>query len=337
MVSVIQKSRSCVLLLLSLTPSIFPPLSTSILPALTISVWPALSSSVMTTERAMTPLVGSTNISTISNAPTIRKSSTSTVSPMSSSKASFATMYPSKSMSATSKTSVVLFYQTSHRDHLVSSPPAATKPPQFGLKASLSTDPVRFHPVSHLPLKQLAPDISRLQPHPCKRLKLSLKTIGPPQYPVSSEKRPLHAAKLFPPSNKTLLPKSLPSSCRPQTASRKLPSPVSTSSFSTALLSLASTTSPPPLAKTSPIPLLETLTSPPEAAASRQSGPLPPPSLPHTTGPLFEHQPFIVSWNIPDLVCNRYNISLDTSPFKGVATPAKVMGQIFECLVFVNE
>ncbi|AWO98026.1 putative hyaluronidase PH-20-like [Scophthalmus maximus] len=33
------------------------------------------------------------------------------------------------------------------------------------------------------------------------------------------------------------------------------------------------------------------------------------------------------SWNIPDLVCNRYNISLDTSPFKGVATPAKVPGQ----------
>ncbi|XP_029902294.1 hyaluronidase PH-20-like [Myripristis murdjan] len=32
-------------------------------------------------------------------------------------------------------------------------------------------------------------------------------------------------------------------------------------------------------------------------------------------------------WNIPDLVCKRYNISLDTSPFKGVATPAKVPGQ----------
>ncbi|TKS90890.1 Hyaluronidase PH-20 [Collichthys lucidus] len=44
-------------------------------------------------------------------------------------------------------------------------------------------------------------------------------------------------------------------------------------------------------------------------------------------GPLFERQPFIVSWNIPKLVCNRYNISLDTSPFKGVATPAKVPGQ----------
>ncbi|XP_076010537.1 hyaluronidase-5-like [Genypterus blacodes] len=53
----------------------------------------------------------------------------------------------------------------------------------------------------------------------------------------------------------------------------------------------------------------------------------PPPSLPHTAAPLFEDQPFIVSWNIPDLVCNRYNISLDTSPFKGVATPAKVPDQ----------
>ncbi|KAK9525657.1 hypothetical protein VZT92_016342 [Zoarces viviparus] len=64
-----------------------------------------------------------------------------------------------------------------------------------------------------------------------------------------------------------------------------------------------------------------------EAAASCPPGPRPPPPLPHTTAPLFEHQPFIVSWNIPDLVCNRHNISLDTSPFKGVATPAKVPGQ----------
>ncbi|XP_028274870.1 hyaluronidase-5-like [Parambassis ranga] len=49
--------------------------------------------------------------------------------------------------------------------------------------------------------------------------------------------------------------------------------------------------------------------------------------LPDTTTPLFEHQPFFVTWNIPDLVCNRYNISLDTSAFKGVANPAKVPGQ----------
>ncbi|GLD63073.1 hyaluronidase PH-20-like protein [Lates japonicus] len=64
-------------------------------------------------------------------------------------------------------------------------------------------------------------------------------------------------------------------------------------------------------------------------ASLEETRPRPPPpqSLRHTTGPLFEHQPFIVSWNIPDLVCNRYKISLDTSPFKGVATPAKVPGQ----------
>ncbi|XP_008298138.1 hyaluronidase PH-20-like [Stegastes partitus] len=89
-------------------------------------------------------------------------------------------------------------------------------------------------------------------------------------------------------------------------------------------------TSPLPPAKPSPIPLPKNLPSPPAAAAAVPSHqtrlPLPP-SLPHTTDPLFEHQPFIVTWNIPALVCNKYNISLDTSPFKGVATPAKVPGQ----------
>ncbi|XP_060886405.1 hyaluronidase-5-like [Labrus mixtus] len=43
--------------------------------------------------------------------------------------------------------------------------------------------------------------------------------------------------------------------------------------------------------------------------------------------PLFEHQPFFVTWNIPDHVCRRHNISLDTSPFHGVTTPAKVPDQ----------
>lgn len=60
---------------------------------------------------------------------------------------------------------------------------------------------------------------------------------------------------------------------------------------------------------------------------SRQVRPSQP--LPQTTPPLFDHQPFIVSWNIPDLVCKKYNVSLDTSPFKGVATPAKVGGPMF--------
>ncbi|XP_044041435.1 hyaluronidase PH-20-like [Siniperca chuatsi] len=300
MVSVTQKSRSCVLLLLSLTPSIFPPLSISILPALIISVWPVLSLSDLTT-----PPAG--NISTVSNAfttPAILKSPTSTISTTSSSKASIITLYPSKSTSATS--TVSLFDQTSYRGLHISSPSAATK---------------TFTPQ-----------------YPCKLLTISQKTIGLPLHknlarhlskmtPVSAEKLPLHTAKQFPPTNSTSLPKSLPSSSPPQTASHKCRSPVPTSSFSTAFSTLTSKTSPPPPAKTSPIPLPKTSTSPSEAAASRQPGPLPPPSLPHTTGPLFEHQPFIVSWNIPDLVCNRYNISLDTSPFKGVTTPAKVPGQ----------
>ncbi|XP_078099184.1 hyaluronidase PH-20-like [Sander vitreus] len=299
MVSVTQKSRSCVLLLLSLTPSIFPLLPTSILPALTISVWPALSLSVLTTPEAVTPPLDDTNISTSSfTTPAILKSSTSTISPTSSSEAYTTTHSKSTSAASTMTPSE----QTSPRCLLISSPSAY------------------------------------LLPHPCKRLTSPLKTIGPPLHknlpchlskmtPVSSEKHSLHTAKQYPPSNSTSLPKMLSSSPLPQTASPKLPSPVSTSSLSTAFLPLTSETSPPPLAKTSPIPLPKTLTSPPEAAASRQPVPLPPPPLPHTTGPMFEHQPFIVSWNIPDLVCNRFNITLDSSPFKGVATPAKVPGQ----------
>ncbi|XP_028426577.1 hyaluronidase PH-20-like isoform X1 [Perca flavescens] len=299
MVSFTQKSRSCVLLLLSLTPSIFPLLPTSILPALTSSVWPALSLCVLTTPKAFTPPLGDTNISTTPfTTPAILKSSTSTISPTSSSEA-YTTTH-SKSTSATSTMSPSV--QTSPRCLLISSPSAY------------------------------------LLHHPCKRLTSPLKTIGPPLHknqkchlskktPVSSEKHPLHTSKQYPPSNSTSPPKMLSSSPLPQTASPELPSPVSTSSLSTAFLPLTSEASPPSFAKTSPIPLPETTTSPPEAAASRQPVPLPPPPLPHTTGPMFEHQPFIVSWNIPDLVCSRFNITLDSSPFKGVATPAKVPGQ----------
>uniref|UniRef100_UPI0037E8349A hyaluronidase-1-like n=1 Tax=Semicossyphus pulcher TaxID=241346 RepID=UPI0037E8349A len=72
------------------------------------------------------------------------------------------------------------------------------------------------------------------------------------------------------------------------------------------------------------------MTSHPEAATSPQPGPLPPPPpppLPDTTSPLFEHQPFFVTWNIPDHVCKRHDISLDTSPFQAVTTPAKVPDQ----------
>ncbi|KAM9846049.1 hyaluronidase PH-20-like [Aulostomus maculatus] len=78
---------------------------------------------------------------------------------------------------------------------------------------------------------------------------------------------------------------------------------------------------------TSPSPLAKTLPSFPPEATRFQPPRLPPSSLPQTTSPLFEHHPFTVTWNIPNLVCNRHNISLDTSPFKGVATPAKVADQ----------
>ncbi|KAL7882364.1 hypothetical protein SRHO_G00000220 [Serrasalmus rhombeus] len=50
-------------------------------------------------------------------------------------------------------------------------------------------------------------------------------------------------------------------------------------------------------------------------------------SLPSTASPLFDGQPFMVIWNIPDLVCNRHNISLDTSSFHSVNNPAKVPDQ----------
>ncbi|KAK5849309.1 hypothetical protein PBY51_008959 [Eleginops maclovinus] len=130
---------------------------------------------------------------------------------------------------------------------------------------------------------------------------------------VCSVKLPLHTAELFPLSNSSH-PTSSPSSPPPQSSSTQL--------SSSASLLVSAQTSPPPLSKTSP----KTLTSQ-HTASSRRTKPLLPLPLPHTTVPLFKHQPFIVSWNIPDLVCNRYNVSLDTSPFKGVATPAKVPGQ----------
>uniref|UniRef100_A0A3B4TT58 Hyaluronidase n=1 Tax=Seriola dumerili TaxID=41447 RepID=A0A3B4TT58_SERDU len=140
-------------------------------------------------------------------------------------------------------------------------------------------------------------------------------------YPASSKKRPPQPSKPHPPvssaSNSTLPPKVLPSS----NSSNKLLSPVSTLSSPTRFFSLISKTSPTPRAKISPIPLLKTSPPPSEGTNFRQPRPPRLRSIPHTTGPLFEHQPFIVSWNIPGLVCNRYNISLDTSPFKGVATP----------------
>ncbi|XP_030295311.1 hyaluronidase-1-like isoform X2 [Sparus aurata] len=271
MVSVTQKSRSYMLLLLSLTPSIFPSLPVAILPALTISVCPVLSLSVPTAP------AGSTNMSAICNAsttPAILKPIPSTVGPMTLPRASITA--PSESMSATSM--MLLSDQTSTRDLLTPSPTARGE--------------------------QMSPNISSYLPHPFK-------------YPPSSLGPPLHENLLCHLSKTTPCPSSNSSSLL-KTASPKLSSPVSRAPFSTTFLPLTSQTSP-ALPKTS--------TSPPEAANPRQPRTLPPPPLPHTTSPLFENRPFIVTWNIPDLVCKRYNISLDTSPFKGVATPAKVPGQ----------
>ncbi len=259
MVSVTQKSRGCVLLLLFFHPSVCPPLPVLALPALSVSVWSVLSSAVFIAS------VGNTNISTTSNTFTISAIlKSSTTNPTSSFKASFRALNPDKSMSATSTISL---------SHLV-----VTKTP------------------SHLPcqsLKQIYLNISLL-PY-SKHLALSFKTVAPPLH----EKLPCHLSKM--------------------TQAHKLPSDVSTS-----CLPLTSKTSPPPLAKAFLNPLPKSSPFPPKPAASHQLRPPPPPSLLHTRGPLFDNQPFIVSWNIPDLVCNRYNISLDTSAFKGVATPAKV-------------
>ncbi|XP_071359029.1 hyaluronidase PH-20-like isoform X2 [Trachinotus anak] len=344
MVSVTQKSGSFVLLLLSLTPSILPPLP-FFFTVITASVWPALALAALRTPKAVTPPVGDTNKSTlvlpatISNAFTYSEIKTSSTSKLSSNYFSLATITTSSArlMSSTSTVSVSLFDQTSPRDVLRTSPTASTKAvsPWFGKKASLSPCSPHCRPVPHCLLRPLKQN-SRLPPHPCKRLTLSLKTMEPPSHknlqsplskmslnPVSSKKVPEPQSPLLSTSNSTLPRKGLPPSNPPN----KRLSAASASSSLTTFSSLMSKTSPPPLAKISPIPLLKTSPPPSEGTSFRQPGLPPLRSLPHTTGPLFEHQPFIVSWNIPDLVCNRYNIFLDTSPFKGVATPAKVPGQ----------
>uniref|UniRef100_A0A4W5L404 Hyaluronidase n=1 Tax=Hucho hucho TaxID=62062 RepID=A0A4W5L404_9TELE len=111
-------------------------------------------------------------------------------------------------------------------------------------------------------------------------------------------------------SSTTLLPPTTSSPSLTLTATSPLthtstsPQPQRQTSFTTLTLPL-SQSSPTPLHYAT-IPLLSKTTVPP---------------LPKTS------HPFIVTWNIPKLVCNRYNISLDTSPYRGVATPAKVPGQ----------
>lgn len=61
----------------------------------------------------------------------------------------------------------------------------------------------------------------------------------------------------------------------------------------------------------------------------------PEPPRPPTEPPIFDGEPFIVSWNIPNLTCNRYNITLNTSPYRGVSNPAKVPGQ-FLSLFYID-
>ncbi|XP_042260006.1 hyaluronidase PH-20-like [Thunnus maccoyii] len=315
MVSVTRKSRSCVLLYLSLISSILAPLPLAIFPAFTVSVSPVFSLSVLRTTKATPPPVINPNMSIISETfttPSILKSSTPTI------------------------TSTSLFNQTSTTDLLTTSPTASTKSffLQLGKKYSLSSGPVQCSFISGLrTLKFFSPNIPKLLPHLCKCLTTSFKTMVPPLHkklPSPWSKMCLYPASLYPAkpykfTNTSLLHKKLSSPS--QTAS---PSPPTTSLSPAAFLSLTPKTSPPPFAKVAHIPILKSLPLPPESTSShkpRLRPPPPPPPLPHTTGPLFEHQPFIVSWNIPDLVCNRHNISLDTSPFKGVATPAKVPGQ----------
>ncbi|XP_058481713.1 hyaluronidase PH-20-like [Solea solea] len=164
------------------------------------------------------------------------------------------------------------------------------------------------HPVSHACLLQQIKHFPKSRPDLCKHL--TLKTVAsPPQKHLRSH---LSKAPLPPHSAKPPKPRSATSSLLSKH------SPLSNSSLELLTSSFLKTVE----TKPSPVPLLKPST---DRTSARQPGLLQ--SLPQTVAPLFEHHPFIVTWNIPDLVCNKYNISLDTSLFKGVATPAKVPGQ----------
>ncbi|CAJ1054935.1 hyaluronidase PH-20-like [Xyrichtys novacula] len=256
MVSVTRRS-SCLLLLLTINLSVYPPLLIFIL------IRPAVSISVQTSPKVETTTVNNTNSSIFSNigaTPTILISSTSTSSSISSHESTLA----SSTMSDMD--------QTSPRDLFISSPLTPSKT----FKSSESGNPVRSLQKCHLSKRTL--------------------------YPTSFKKCQPHTTKVFPSSNSTFFPKSLPSYPSTQNASNELPSLQSTLSSPNAILPLTPKTWPLFIAKPSPIPI-PNLTSPPETAALYQPGSLPPPpSLPDTTSPLFEHQPFFVTWNIPDRV-----------------------------------
>lgn len=340
MVSDTQKTRSSLLLFVSFTQSVLPPLPLLFLTILTTSLLPALALADPRTLKTTTPLAGDTDKSTMTLPVAVLKSSsagsqfpdnasvTTTIIQVSSAKHFIKT--PANRMLSTSTVSVPHFSQTSPRDVLITSAIAATNTLQSS-RLSLNPNAVFCHPESQVPLP-LVKHIS----HACKQLTLPPKAVSSPLhkylqsplstmplYPVSSEKVPLQASRHPKPqslfsSASSLVPNALSSSL-PQSLSNKLPSP------------LITITPLPPPSKPFTIPVSNISSSPSGETRFHQSRHRPPPSLRHTTHPLFENQPFIVSWNIPDLVCNKYNISLDTSPFKGVATPAKVKGQILEC------
>ncbi|XP_041833159.1 hyaluronidase PH-20-like [Melanotaenia boesemani] len=196
--------------------------------------------------------------------------------------------------------SVALFDEASPRDALITTNSTSAKICHFGKHAHLQA-------ITH---------ISQLVVHPCKNWPLSHKSLAVHLH--KSLQSPLSKLSLHPGSSEEVSdhPAELLS---PSTSQ----SPLSSSAL-TPFLTLKTFS---PHAKTSTIPLPKPLPSPLEAAPSIQPGIHLAHTLPYTAGLLFEHQPFIVTWNIPDVVCNRYNISLDTSPFKAVATPAKVPGQ----------
>lgn len=325
MVSVAQSSRRCVLLLLFCTRSIFPiSFFTLALAALTAPKNVALPAADINKSILILPAT----ISTLS----VEKSSSVSLSystfsspartPQTLPKLPFKT--DSNAKSSTSETSVQLINPGPHRD-VANSPITSKNIHLFGKEVSPSPYSGHcrhtfFYPVQ--PLKQ----ISWLPSNPCKHLNLSHKATAPfshkhsqsPHtksclYPLSTGKVHLQLAK----TSKTQSPLP-PASLSPLSNST---SPQSLSPLPVSPLSAALTkTTLPALSKTSPLLPYNTTSSSLEATTPR----LAPAHLPHTVGPLFEHQPFIVTWNIPDLVCKRYNVSLDTSAFKGVATPAKV-------------
>uniref|UniRef100_A0A3Q0SFL2 Hyaluronidase n=1 Tax=Amphilophus citrinellus TaxID=61819 RepID=A0A3Q0SFL2_AMPCI len=331
MVSVAQKSRGCVPLLLFFTRSIFPFSFFAALAALTAPI--ATTLPVADVNKSILILPATISTLSVQKSPTVSPSQTYFSSPASTSRSlsKLPLKADSNPESSASETSVPLCNPASHRD-VPTSPSTSKKIHLPGKKVSASLFSGHCHHTSFYPFQPLK-QISWLPSDPCKHLNLSYKTIKPlshknlqsPQtksclYPVSAQKvhlqpanppkpqSPFSPAPLFLLSNSTLVP-SLP-----QSALKNLLSPLSVSSLSAAL---TLKTTPPALSKKSQLPPYKTTSSPPEVTTSR----LAPAHLPHATGPLFEHQPFTVTWNIPDLVCNRYNISLDTSPFKGVATP----------------